>query len=309
MILLWGIRRDTPIARIYDALTRRGHSPRFLDQRTAMGADADMCAGADLTAVVRMDGNVIDLRNVTAAYLRPYDPRALPAVRRAGSGSQAWRRAVLLEDFLASWAEITPALVVNRPSAMAPNSSKPFQARQLRDLGFRVPETIITTDPDAVVEFREKHTRVVYKSISSVRSIVSELTDEHMPRLGDVCWCPTQFQELVSGTDYRVHVVGDEVFTSEIESAGTDYRYADRQAQDVTIRDASIPDEVAQRCVRASKEMGLEVSGVDLRRADNGNWYCFEVNPSPAFTFYQSATGQRIDDAIARLLIRGAGPV
>jgi hypothetical protein len=26
------------------------------------------------------------------------------------------------------------------------------------------------------------------------------------------------------------------------------------------------------------------------------------VNPSPGFTFYQQATGQRIDDAVARLL-------
>ncbi len=305
MILLWGIRRDGPIARVHDALVRAGQHPRFLDQRTTIGASAEMRVGRDLVAVVRTDEGEVDLRNVTAAYLRPYDPRALPAVRRAGPGSETAVRAVLLEDFLTSWSEITEALVVNRLSTMEPNSSKPFQARQLHDLGFCVPDTVITTDPDAVVRFRERHRRIVYKSISGVRSIVTELTDRQMSRLDDICWCPTQFQELVPGTDYRVHVVGNEIFASEISSEAIDYRYSTRQGYGLSIRTASIPDEIAQRCAAASAAMGLAVSGVDLRCTPDGKWYCFEVNPSPGFTFYQDATGQEIDAAIARVLIGG----
>lgn len=305
MILLWGIRRDGPIARVNDALARLGQRPTFLDQRLVTGASADMHVGQDLTAVIRAGDEVTDLRDVTAAYLRPYDPTRLPAARRAGAGSETWQRAVLLEDFLASWAELTRALVVNRPSAMAVNSSKPFQSRQLRDLGFRTPDTLITTDPKAVARFREKHRRVVYKSVSSVRSIVTELTDEHMARLDDVRWCPTQFQELVPGTDYRVHIVGEEVFASEITSDATDYRYPARQGGSVAVRAAALPDEIARRCAAVPATTGLAVSGADLRRTPDGQWYCFEVNPSPAFTFYQDATGQRIDEAIARLLISG----
>jgi RimK-like ATP-grasp domain len=306
MILLWGIRRDSPIARVHDALVRQGQCPSFLDQRAITGASADMCVARDLAALVRTGEAVLDLREVTAAYLRPYDPRALPASRRAGDGSQTSWHAVLLDDFLASWAELTEALVVNRPSVMAVNCSKPFQARQLRDLGFCVPDTLVTTDPEAVARFREKHRRIVYKSISSVRSIVTELTDRQMSRLDDICWCPTQFQELVPGTDYRVHVVGDEIFASEITSAATDYRYAARQGCEVTIQAADLPGEIARRCAAVPAITGLAVSGVDLRRTPEGKWYCFEVNPSPAFTFYQDATGQRIDEAIARLLISGS---
>lgn len=264
-----------------------------------------MRVGQDLTALVRAGDEVIDLRDVSAVYLRPYDPLQLPAVRRAGAGSETARRAVLLNDFMTSWAELTDALAVNRPSAMAVNCSKPLQSRQLRDLGFLVPDTLITTDPEAVVRFREKHRRVVYKSVSSVRSIVTELTDEHRSRLGNVCWCPTQFQELVPGTDYRVHVVGEEIFAHEITSDATDYRYPDRQGCDVAIRAVTLPGEIARRCAAVPEVTGLAVSGVDLRRTPDGQWYCFEVNPSPAFTFYQDATGQRIDEAIARLLASG----
>jgi len=297
---------DGPMANVRDALMRMRYAPVFIDQRATLGASAEMSASRELAASVTTAEGAVDLRNVTAAYLRPYDPRDLPAVRRAGSGSEKYQNALLLEDLLESWAELTEALVVNRLSAMATNSSKPFQVAQLGRLGFGVPDTLITTDPAAVAEFRERHEQVIYKSISGVRSIVSELTDEHMSRLAEVCWCPTQFQELIRGIDYRVHVVGDEVFAAEIRSAAVDYRYAGRQGREVTIRAASIADEVAQRCIAASREMGLAVAGVDLRLTDDGQWYCFEVNPSPAFNFYQSATGQRIDEAIARLLIGGS---
>jgi glutathione synthase/RimK-type ligase-like ATP-grasp enzyme len=50
--------------------------------------------------------------------------------------------------------------------------------------------------------------------------------------------------------------------------------------------------------------MRLVVAGIDLRRTPEGRWVCFEVNPSPAFVYYEEATGQPIGDAIAQWLRR-----
>jgi D-alanine-D-alanine ligase-like ATP-grasp enzyme len=47
----------------------------------------------------------------------------------------------------------------------------------------------------------------------------------------------------------------------------------------------------------------LPVAGIDLRRTPQGEWYCFEVNPSPAFAYYEAATHQPIAEAIAGLLM------
>ena len=49
-----------------------------------------------------------------------------------------------------------------------------------------------------------------------------------------------------------------------------------------------------------------ELAGIDLRLTDDGRWFCFEVNPSPGFTYYEQATGQPIARSIARLLARTA---
>ena len=46
----------------------------------------------------------------------------------------------------------------------------------------------------------------------------------------------------------------------------------------------------------------MALTGVDLRRDLDGEWWCFEVNPSPGFTFYQTHTGQPIGHAVADML-------
>src|SRR5262249_23992452 len=123
------------------------------------------------------------------------------------------------------WAELSSALIVNRPSSIASNSSKPHQAAHIVTCGFNIPDTIVTTDREAVRGFWRKHGNVIYKSVSSTRSIVCRLKVEHLRYLDDIAWCPTQFQQYIPGNDYRVHVVGDEIFACEIISSADDYRF------------------------------------------------------------------------------------
>jgi glutathione synthase/RimK-type ligase-like ATP-grasp enzyme len=207
-----------------------------------------------------------------------------------------------VEDILMSWADLTPALVVNRPFAMAGNNSKPYQAAWIHSLGFQVPDTLITTEPSAVLEFQEKHGTLIYKSMSGVRSIVSRLTAAHRERLRDIVWCPTQFQQYVPGVDYRVHIVGSVVFPCRIRSDGDDYRYASRADAPVTIEVADLPDKIADGCRALAHTMKLLFAGVDLRQTPDDEWFCFEVNPSPGFTYYEQATEQPLAESVARIL-------
>jgi glutathione synthase/RimK-type ligase-like ATP-grasp enzyme len=75
------------------------------------------------------------------------------------------------------------------------------------------------------------------------------------------------------------------------------------------IRVERLPFEVEELCRSTAKAMGLALAGLDLRRTPGGEWYCFEVNPSPAFTYYESATGQPLVAAGARMLFEGASRV
>ena len=305
MILLWGLPGDPPLAKVRAALGRRGAAVAFIDQRAVLETEVELTVDGAVEGVVRTPGRVIPFGQVTSAYVRPYSSIQLPAIDRAGQFSDAWRHALCVDDALITWADLTPADIVNRPAAMASNNAKPYQALFIQAAGFDVPATLVTTDPNAVREFWAEHTEVIYKSLSGVRSVVAKLEARHDQRLERVRWCPTQFQQYIQGPDYRVHVVGDRVFACEIRSPATDYRYASQQGLGIEIRPYQLPPDVSDRCRALSRSLALNVTGIDLRRDPEGRWYCFEANPSPAFTYYQAASNLPIDEAIADFLIAG----
>ena len=305
MILLWGLPGDSPLAKVRAALGRRRAAVAFIDQRAVLETEIELTVDGTVEGVVRTPGREIPLGQVTAAYVRPYSSTQLPAIERAGQFSDAWRHALGIDDALLTWADLAPADIVNRPAAMASNNAKPYQALFIQAAGFDVPATLVTTDPDAVREFWAEHTEIIYKSLSGVRSVVAKLEARHDQRLERVRWCPTQFQQYIQGPDYRVHVVGDRVFACEIRSPATDYRYASQQGLGIEIRPYQLPPDVSDRCRALSRSLALNVTGIDLRRDPEGRWYCFEANPSPAFTYYQAASNLPIDEAIADFLIAG----
>lgn len=308
MILVWGIARDGTTASVLRRLERRQAPFVFLDQHRQLGPDLlssnveiELAEGGGGT--VTIGGEHTDLSRITAVYLRPYDALAFPVPARAGPGSIPWAHALALTDLLWCWAQAAPGLVVNRPRDMATNGSKPFQARQIRREGFAVPETLVTTDAGAADAFWRRHGQVIYKSISGTRSVVSRLAEADRHRWRDIGSCPVQFQQYVPGTDFRAHVIGDAVFGARIDSDLDDYRYASRQGGATRVVPVRLPSDVEERGLALTRAQGLVVSGIDLRRTPDGDWYCFEANPSPAFSFFDR--DERIADALAALLHRG----
>jgi glutathione synthase/RimK-type ligase-like ATP-grasp enzyme len=193
--------------------------------------------------------------------------------------------------------------VANRPVATYSNRSKPYQALIIRRFGFRIPKTLITNDPEAVRTFySECEGRVIFKSISGIRSVVRLMNRQDFERLSLLENCPTQFQEYLGGDNIRVHVIGERLFTVRIKCDAVDYRYAGAEGYARTMVSTAIPENVATNCIRLAKELGLAMAGIDLKETPEGEYYCFEVNTSPAFPFYESPARPIIADALAEFL-------
>ena len=286
MILLWGVPGDPPLDAVYGILLRNGLPSLLVDQRRPEGTSLTLEVGQRLAGTLIVGAMSVALEDISGFYLRPQDSTVSTA----------------LDDLLLTIAELAPAVVLNRPEAMAANTSKPYQYSQIRTAGFSVPDTLITTSLDAARGFITRHGNVIYKSVSGVRSVVGELREADTARLADIRWCPTQLQQRIRGVDVRVHVVGDALFACEIRSDAVDYRYAHLSGADVELSSIVLPDECAGRCLALARAARLPLAGIDFRRTDDGEWYCFEINPSPGFTYYQRATGAPIDAAIATLL-------
>lgn len=297
MIVLCGIPSEGPLRRVAEELEQIGADYVMLNQRQFTSwellVDDDGHHG-----LLRIGSATVPLCEVRSVYLRPMDHRMLPEYDCAAEVCD--RR----HHDLHEWFETTQSLCVNRASVQASNGSKPYQAQRIAASGLRVPETLITDDPEAVLAFRERVGPIIYKSTSGTRSIVRSLEESDLPRLEHVRTCPVQFQQRIDGFDVRVHRVGDELHATAVMTRAVDYRYAG--GDDVSLEPYELGDELSERCLAVCDALELPLAGIDLRIDDDGVAHCFEVNPSPVFTFYEQHTGQPIGAAVARLLA-GAG--
>jgi RimK-like ATP-grasp domain len=298
MIVIVGQPDEPPVSRLAEEAARLGVSVEMLTETEAASWNLTVDAGPDgLRASVHTSGRTVDLGEATGLYLRITAPRV--AGPKPDPVSRARSDAALA--LLCSWADIAQLRVANRPTAMASNNSKPYQAGLIRRLGFAVPDTVVTNAPDQVRAFLRHHSRIIYKSSSGVRSIVHEATPARLATLDRVRNLPTQFQQMLLGTNVRVHVVGAEVFACEIEAATIDYRYSEGGAQ-AQMRPVELPEDVHLRCVQVSAALNLPLAGIDLLRDTDDRWWCFEVNPSPAYNCFEEPTRLPIAAALARWL-------
>jgi glutathione synthase/RimK-type ligase-like ATP-grasp enzyme len=308
VILLCGIPTEPPLAMVAAELARLSTPHLIFNQRrfdeTKLALEL---AASGARGLLRIGAEEHRLEDIAGAYVRLMDDRILPELR--GEPLESRRRAACraLHDRLSTWAEVSTARIVNRARAMASNTSKPYQSQLLLAAGFEVPETLVTNDPALVREFLASHGRLVYKSTSGRRSIVRMLGPDDLQRLDDIRWCPVQFQAYVAGHDVRVHVIGSRLFGTRVISQASDYRYSHQLGLGPARLEAlELEDELAERCVGVTRSLGLAFSGIDLRLTPDGRAVCFEVNPCPAFPYYERSANQPIAEAVARYLVGAA---
>jgi len=304
MIIVAGLGTEQPVRLALDAAREQGIDAVLLDERTAGQWLVDLrIDDAGVSGAVTNHHRSVDLDEVNGVYLRLLGLHTTTPRRTPDPADQARRLGAT--GLLTHWAQNTPARVANRPEAMASNASKPYQAALIAQAGFSVPEILVTNDAAAARAFVAEHGRVVFKSTSGIRSIVHELAGERLATLERIGFLPTQFQVLVTGTNVRVHVVGTEVFACAVRSTSIDYRYTDLGGQPTSLTRVDIPADVATACVALSKSLDLPLAGIDLMRDDEDQWWCFEVNPSPAYSCFQEPTGLPMAQALVRWLEQG----
>lgn len=250
----------------------------------------------------------LDLDELTGVYARFLGPEGripppdtAPEVAPAMYAEYDAGLMALLEDL--------PCAVVNRLEGGMSNHSKAYQALLVRRSGLLTPPALVTSDPEAARRFYDEYQGdVIYKSLSGVRSIVRRVGAEQLERLPLLRHGPALFQAFVPGEDVRVHTVGDRVFATRVRSEAVDYRYATREGRTVEMEPAVLPQDVEAACLRLARRLDLLLAGIDLKVTPEGDYYCFEVNPSPGFLYYEQSGGQPISAALASLLHHGFSP-
>ena len=300
MILLWGLTEDACMNMALNELERSGADFVFLDHRKIFSSDIEYTFNAESgeKCILQSDGKTFDLSKIKVVYLRPYNFFDFEEMQNKTIDDPLAIKAAGFEMQLFAYLDASNVVVINKSDSSATNASKPYQLAIIKSFGLNIPETFISNDNEAVRKFLHVYNDTVYKSISGVRSIVQKLSDSHLQYLNDVSWCPTLFQNFIDGVNYRAHVIGDNVITVRIQSDKLDYRYGN-----TTMIAEELPAEIAEKCRKLNSILGLHFSGIDLMRAAGDQWYCLEVNPSPAYSYFELNGYVPISVALAKYMI------
>lgn len=299
--LVCGLVDEAPVAMLVDALQKIGASFLVVNQET-MANDVQLrwqLTDRGISGHLKIADQVLDVGDICSVYHRFVSPEDVPG---SGSSMQSVSKSRSILRALMDLLDILPCRIVNRRRPMMSNNSKPYQALLIRQAGFSIPETLITNDARSLARFASAKSPLVYKSISSVRSIVAPLDGGSMVKIESLRNLPTQFQRRIEGFNVRVHVVGERLFATQIVSAATDYRYAAWDGVPAELRPFDLNTDLQKRCLHLAKLCQLAFAGIDLIISP-GRVYCLEVNPAPAYSYYQDVTGQPISDALAEYLV------
>lgn len=305
MIVLVGIPSESPMRMVADALDELEQPYVVWNQRHVAQSRMDFeITGGTFEGLLTTASVEINLTDITGVYVRAMDDTQLPELKGLPYHAPERQHSRAQHEALMTWLDLTTARVANRPTANGSNGSKPWQTRLIAAASCDIctPDTIVSNDPAAVRAFRDQHGELIYKSASGFRSVVKPLRESDDERLNAIQWCPVQFQRRVPGRDVRVHVVGNEIFATRIISDAADYRYASRDGLETQLEAFEIPERLANACRKLSVDLNLPFAGIDLRIQDDTTTWCFEVNPCPGFSYYESHTGQPIAAAVARYL-------
>jgi glutathione synthase/RimK-type ligase-like ATP-grasp enzyme len=202
---------------------------------------------------------------------------------------------------------------VNDPGSDHVAHRKVTQLRAAQECGFRLPQTLITNDPDEAKIFidRRGYRNVVYKAFSALEEEWREtrlLKTDELSLLDNVRYTPVIFQEYVEAVyDLRITVVGGEVFPAAIHSQQTSYPIDFRMDMaNAEITAVEIPQRIRGRLRKYVRKLGLQYGAIDMRLRPDGEYVFLEINPAGQWLFVEEKTGQPIAAALARLLVEGS---
>lgn len=312
-VLIVGQRPDPHIDTVEAQLEKAGASVLVLDRNSG-----DTCAlvpGYGLHAGwVSVRGDRTLLSDITSVWWR-----VKPSVPAEFSGGTA-----TVEEAL-KWAEwrnflrslpyfLTHARWVNPVSRNYEAAYKPMQLSLASEIGFDIPDTLVTNDANEVLTLFERNDRVIYKTLSSFLIPPDEMifTNEVTPQLirdeaAAISLAPGIFQGYVEKDhELRVTVVDEIVFAIKIDSQAREQTTVDwRHSQMVDMYVVTkLNDEDERRLLSLHARLGLIYAAYDFIVRPDGVLVFVECNPGGQWLWLEHAVDLPISSVLTSSIMK-----
>jgi glutathione synthase/RimK-type ligase-like ATP-grasp enzyme len=190
--------------------------------------------------------------------------------------------------------------------------NKYFQMEVARNVGLKIPDTIISNKKEELLQFAATHDDIVlklmnqdfYKSDTNqyLGFYVNKISFEELKRFGDSNENPIVLQKYIE-KDYEVRytVVGSSHFVCKIESQKSQIANVDWRRYDIPNTPHSTinpPDNIKSSVSELMKVLELEYGALDFIVTHDGEWLFLEINSMGQFLWIEELSGLSISDEI-----------
>jgi glutathione synthase/RimK-type ligase-like ATP-grasp enzyme len=208
---------------------------------------------------------------------------------------------------------------VSHPDAIGAAAWKPQQLAYARQVGLRIPKTLITNDAQAAFQFFEEcRGEMIYKPFTQgvprprrgeswegavyTTKLTRALLVEHAP---DIALTAHLFQEAVpKAFELRITVIGTRVFAAEIHSQHSDQAKVDFRLgyPDLIYGVHQLPPAIEHGCLALVQRFRLRFAAIDMIVTPHGDYIFLEVNGNGQWGWIEQQTGLPLTEALVDLL-------
>lgn len=255
----------------------------------------------------------IDVANISAVYLRNFEIKAIKC--RGDNLSKTFSFEQWEDTYNILQAQLK-CCWVNHPDATRIANDRLQQLVAANSIGFNIPETIITNDPEMARDFYQIHRGgVIIKALhhhavqvgNRVYAMYTyKMTNKDLSHLDDLVNAPCILQKkLVKKSDIRVTVVGKQIFAVEIDSQSINKARDDLHRcplTDLPKKTIELKKSDHDKCIRLLDFFGLQYGAIDLVRDTYDRLIFLEINPTGDWLWIEQQTGLPITEAMTELL-------
>lgn len=204
---------------------------------------------------------------------------------------------------------------LSHPTHVYQAENKIFQIQVAQEIGFEIPDTLITNQHSELKKFIEKHNQNVIvkplsqgriKQLNGIKTIyTNRITSEIISNLDSFSLTPSIYQEYIEKEyELRVTVVDGKVFAAKVDSQKLAETKIDWRKQKIPFVKYSLPPEISKKCIALLQKLNLSFGAIDLIKKANGEFIFLEVNPNGQWAWLDMEAGLNISDEIINYLIQ-----
>ncbi|MEA2113384.1 MAG: hypothetical protein U9P63_01870 [Patescibacteria group bacterium] len=260
------------------------------------------CINNSWSLFADIDGNEIDISKADAVW---YWKLLLPRDLRIAEQSEFIHR-----QFLTLWLSIVSILRdkkwVNQYNNAIEADRKPYQLKIASEIGFNIPDTLITSSPRRTKDFWQyckkeiiiKPLRIVPREDRVIFTNI--LSEEKMEQIERLKFSPAILQKKIeSKYELRITVVGNKIFPAKIKRKSE----IDWRRDEINAEATKLPKNIQDKCFELTQRLGLGYGCIDMAITPDKKYIFFEINPNGQWKFIENKTKMPIGQAIAHLLI------